>query len=199
MKFFLFHCWGGTSKSCWSGWLEGVLRVAGSVPGFERILPHGARGFEVVNPDFPDTDNPKLEAWLATVRKNIKKFDPKDEWVLIGHSLGCPTILRLLETFGTDERAKAVILVAGFAKGLNIPEIQNFVDRDFDWEKIRRKAGKFIVISSDNDPYIPLAEGKRLAKMLGAEFIVEHNAGHINEGQGFDRYERLVEIINRLE
>ncbi len=160
---------------------------------------HGARGFEVVNPDFPDTDNPKLDKWLATARKMNKKFSPKDDWVLIGHSLGCPTILRLLETFAGDEKAKAVILVAGFAKGINIPEIQNFVDREFDWNKIRQKAGKFIVISSDNDPYIPLAEGERLAKMLGAEFIVEHNAGHINEGQGYDRYERLIEIIKMLE
>jgi predicted alpha/beta hydrolase family esterase len=190
MKFFLFHCWGGTSKSCWSGWLEGVLRSIGS---------DGFGGFEVLNPDFPDTDNPKLEKWLAKARKTNKKFAPEEEWVLIGHSLGCPAILRLLETFDKTEKAKAVILVAGFAKDLNIPEIRNFVDRDFDWKKIRDSAEKFIVISSDNDPYIPLPEGERMAKLLGAEFIIEHNAGHINEGQGFDRYERLLGIIKGLQ
>ncbi len=183
MKFFLFHCWGGDGRSCWSGWLQDELRVA---------------GFEVLSPDFPETQNPKLEAWLATARGVVPEFRPEDGWVLVSHSLGGPAILRLLETFGPDEKAKAVILVAGFAKDLGIGEIRNFVERDFNWEKIKGKAEKFILINSDNDPYIELSEGKRMAGLLGAEFIVEHGAGHINEGAGFTKYARLMEIIRSL-
>jgi predicted alpha/beta hydrolase family esterase len=183
MKVFLFHCWGGDGRSCWSGWTADVLQ---------------ADGIEVVSPDFPNSATPKLEDWLAKTRELIPTFGPKDEWMLIGHSLGCPTILRLLETFGRGEKAKAVILVAGFAKDLGIPEIRNFVDHDFDWKKIKGKAGKFIIINSDNDPYIDLSEGERMAKLLGAEFIVEHGGGHINEGAGFTKYERLINIIRNL-
>jgi predicted alpha/beta hydrolase family esterase len=101
----------------------------------------------------------------------------------------------LLESFDEGEKAKAVILVAGFAKDLGIPQIKGFVDKDFDWKKIRQKAGRFIVINSDNDPFIGLSEGGRIAKLLGAEFIVEHGAGHINEGSGFTKYERLMGMI----
>ncbi|MFH1685439.1 MAG: alpha/beta hydrolase, partial [Candidatus Micrarchaeota archaeon] len=82
---------------------------------------------------------------------------------------------------------------------LGIPEIANFVDTEFDFEKIKKSADKFIVINSDNDPFIELSEGERLAKLLGAKLIVEHNGGHINEGYGYTKYEKLHEIIKKLK
>ncbi|MBU0532329.1 alpha/beta hydrolase [Candidatus Micrarchaeota archaeon] len=180
MKAFIFHCWGGDSRACWRGWLADELRN---------------RNYEVVAPNFPNTMEPKLEEWLDETRSHVKKFN--EEWVLIAHSLGCPTILHLLETFN-DEKVKAVILVAGFAIDLGIPEIANFTDQDFNWEKIKKGSNKFIVINSDNDPFIELEEGKRMAKLLGAEFIVEHNGGHINEGSGFTKYPKLLELMEKL-
>lgn len=184
MKFFIFHCWGGDGRSCWSGYLQDELSVSGFA---SRVL----------SPDFPETENPKLQAWLNAARKLVPRFEPKDEWVLISHSLGGPTILRLLESFEKGERVKAVILVAGFAKDLGIPQIRDFVEKEFDWEKIRKGADRFILINSDNDPFIPLAEGERMAKMLGekCELVVERGAGHINEGAGFTTYPRLLRII----
>jgi len=183
MKAFIFHCWGGDSRGCWRGWLADELR---------------AKGIEVVSPDFPDTLLPSLEKWLAEARKNVSEFNPKDEWILVGHSLGCPTILRLLESMGEGERVKGVVLVAGFAKDLGIPIINKFVNRPFNWKKIRKKAGKIFIINSDNDPYIQLAEGDRMAERLGAELIVEHGAGHINEGSGFTSYPKLLNLLIHL-
>lgn len=79
-----------------------------------------------------------------------------------------------------------------------MPPIRNFVEHDFNWEKIRAGAGKFIVVNSDNDPFIDLDEGKRLAGLLNAELIVERGAGHLNEGSGFTEYPRLLDIVNRI-
>ena len=183
MKIFLFHCWGGESRSCWSGYI---------IDEFTK------KRVEVVSPDFPNSGKPWLPDWLKVVREKVPSFHSKDEWVLVGHSLGCPTILRLLESFGPKEKVKAVILVASFAKDLFIPEIQNFVFKDFDWAKIKAGSKKFIVINSNNDPYIELNEGERIANLLGAEFIVEEKGGHINEGSGFTTYPRLKEIIETL-
>jgi hypothetical protein len=200
MNIFLFHCWGGNGRSCWSGWIADQLIVlgceaSGKLAG-EACMVSGLAS-SVLLPDFPNSSTPQLEEWLAKTRELVPRFEPKDNWVLVGHSLGCPTILRLLETFNDSERVKAVILVAGFAKDLGISEIRNFVDRDFDWKKIKKKAKKFIVINSDNDPFIELSEGERMAKLLEAEFIVEHDAGHINEGAGFTKYERLLDMIKK--
>jgi len=181
MKAFIFHCWGGDSRGCWRGWLADKLRE---------------KGVEVIAPDFPDTMNPKLANWLDGARAAVPEFN--EEWVLIAHSLGCPTILRLLETFHDEEKVGTVILVAAFAKDLGIPEIADFVDKDFDWGSIKKKADKFIIINSDNDPFIELEEGKRMAELLGAEFIVEHDGGHINEGSGYTKYEKLLQIIEKM-
>jgi hypothetical protein len=183
MKLFLLHCWGGDGRSCWSGWIADKMRE---------------NGVEVVAPDFPNSSTPHVEEWLSTIRTIVPRFEPGDKWVLVGHSLGCPTSLRLLERFDGKERAAAVVLVAGFAKDLHIPELQNFVYKEFDWEKIKKRAKKFIVINSDNDPFIELSEGEKMAKLLGAEFIVEHGAGHINEGAGFTEYGRLLGILESL-
>lgn len=180
MKFLIFHCWGGNARGCWRGWLADELR---------------RRGHDVVAPEFPETHNPEPEAWLAEVRRNVPKFDPRDEWVLVGHSLGCPAILRVLERLGPGEKVKAAVLVAAFAADLGISEIESFVDRPFGWEKIRGKAGRIVVVNSDNDPLIDLSEGRRIAKLMGAELVVEHGAGHINEGSGFTSYPRLLEIL----
>ncbi len=180
MKAFIFHCWGGDSRGCWRGWLADELR---------------RKNVEVTAPEFPDTNNPELGAWLPVARRTVPRFDPRDEWVLVGHSLGCPTILRLLESMKEGEKAKAVVLVAAFAKDLDIAEIRTFVDKPFNWEKIRKKADKFVIVNSDNDPYIPLAEGERIAKLLNTELVVEHGAGHINEGSGFTKYPRLLQLL----
>ncbi len=185
MKFFLFHCWGASGKSCWSGWLGKQLVASGMAS-------------IVLTPDFPDSEDPKLGEWLSTARKLVPHFDPKDDWVLIGHSLGCPMILRLLESFDKNEKVACIILVASFAKDLGIPEIRNFVDKDFDWQKIKKKGGKIIIINSDNDPYIKLDEAERMAGLLGSELIVEKGAGHINEGAGFNEYPHLLEIIREF-
>jgi len=138
-----------------------------------------------------------LEEWLAEARRHVKDFN--DDWVLIGHSLGCPAILRLLETFGQEERVGAAILVAGFAKDLEIPQIRNFVESKFDWPKIRKSCRRFVVINSDNDPYIRLDEGQRLAESVGADLIVEHGGGHINEGSGYSSYPLLIKILEGLK
>ena len=68
MKLFLFHCWGGDGRSCWSGSTADYF---------------SSKGIEVIAPDFPDRSEPVLGAWLEEVRRNVKKFDPKDEWVFL--------------------------------------------------------------------------------------------------------------------
>ncbi len=180
MKLFIFHCWGGGARNCWRGWLADVMKE---------------RGAQVIAPDFPNTNEPQLEEWLQAVRKEVPKFDK--EWVLVSHSLGGPTILRLLESFSEDEKVGTVIMVATFAKDLGIPEIQSFVEKEFDFEKIKTKAERFVVINSDNDPFIELEEGKRVADLLGAELVVEHGAGHINEGGGYTSYPRILEVLDK--
>jgi predicted alpha/beta hydrolase family esterase len=75
---------------------------------------------------------------------------------------------------------------------------ESFVCREFNWEQIRRNAGKVYVYNSDNDPYVPLSKGKELAEKLGVKLIIIKNAGHINASAGYTTFPRLLEDIRTL-
>lgn len=172
----IVHGWGADSTSNWFPWLANELKK---------------NGFEVLVPNFPNTQNPVLSEWL----EHFSSLDPKglESTVLIGHSLGTPFIMRLLEKSG--KKVKSCFLVSGFHKPLGFPEIENFVDKPFNFQKIMKGAGKIVLINSDNDPYIPFSVAKDLAKNLGIELLIEPNGEHINAPGGFLAYPRLLKLI----
>jgi predicted alpha/beta hydrolase family esterase len=184
MKVIILHGWGGSPRGNWAGWLADQLTVSSSVSS-------------VMCPELPNAEHPKQDEWLEKIRDLGNVFD--DQTIIIGHSLGSIAILRLLESFEENERVRAAILVCGFTNDLGIDEIKDFFRTDFNWEKIKNKADKFVIINSDNDPYMSIEEGKILHEKLGGELIIEHKAGHINTAAGFTEYPRLLEIIRTLD
>ncbi len=174
MQVLILHGWGNNSKSNWFPWLKQQLE---------------ARGAEVHCPDLPDSAFPNLDSWLGKIKEAVLL---ENDFVIIGHSLGAVTALRLLETFDSGKKALLVVLVSGFAKSYGVNALSSFFKSEFNWKKIKSCSKRFIVIHSDNDPQLPLAEGRELASMLGAEFIIEKNAGHINSKSGFTEYGRVL-------
>lgn len=175
----IIHGWGANSQSNWFPWLANELEQ---------------KGWKVAVPDFPSSENPLLSEWLDYFRSNVS-ID--QDTILIGHSLGVPFILRLLEQ--SKEKIKAAFLVAGFDRPLNFSEIENFVDKPFDWKKIISSCDRFIVIASDDDPFILPAIGKDMAKHLNGKFIEEQNVGHITDLNGTFAYPHLRDLILSLQ
>ena len=181
MNFFIFHGIYGHPQENWFPWLKKELE---------------SRGFEVIVPKFPTPINQTRESWLRVILKYEERMN--NETVLIGHSLGAAFILDYLEQ--TNKKIKAAFLVAGYHKLINneFDELnKTFVGREFNWEKIKGNCGKFFVIASDNDPYIPLGINEELAEILDGELIVVHKGGHLNKKAGFDQFPQLLEIINQ--
>ena len=135
----------------------------------------------------------------------MKVFDGYKEYlnensVLIGHSLGCLFILNLLEKL--DIRIRAAFLVAGFTGFIGNEYFdtinKTFIEKNFDWEKIRKNCKCFFVYGSDNDHYIPLPMGEELAEKLNAELKIIKNAGHFNEKSGYTKFEILLNDIKKI-
>jgi predicted alpha/beta hydrolase family esterase len=153
-------------------------------------------------PDFPNSQEPVLEEWLAhfdDILKTEKLLGQTSSLVMIGHSLGAPFILRFLERLPPEQRIEAAYLVAAFHRPLGVREIENFVNKPFNWKKIRRSCRKFFVINSDNDPYISLEIGRDLAQKLAADLLVEAGGDHLNAPartqDGLVVYPRLLELV----
>jgi uncharacterized protein len=140
------------------------------------------QGYEVVVPSMPETDTPMLSNWLPALREVIGTVD--EDLTLVGHSAGVITILRYLEGLREGEKVGAVIMVAGFVDDLGMPELSNFFETPLDLRTIRNTATRFVAISSDNDPFVPLDRGEVLRKELGAKPQVMHLMGHFSGPAG---------------
>ncbi len=115
---------------------------------------------------------------------------------MIGHSLGCPFILNVLQD--TNTKIKAIYLVAGFHTLLDHPidEInKTFVEKGFDWDKIKTNCEKIVMFNGDDDPYIKQEISDKLAKNLDAEYEVIKDGGHLNATAGYTKLDILLEKI----
>lgn len=159
----IVHCWEGVADYCW------YSRTKKELEG---------HGFHVDVPLMPETALPKLSLWLPKLQEVTES--PDGDLFLNGHSAGCITIMRYLETLQDDERIGGVVFVAGFTDDLGFNELKNFFTTQIDFKKIKTKAKKFVAIHSDNDPYVALKYGEILKEKLRAEFIIKHNMKHFS-------------------
>lgn len=164
---FLIHGWEGVPEEGWRPWLKNELEK---------------ESFEVIVPAMPDTNYPKITAWVPHLIKTVGK--PTENDYFVGHSLGCITILRYLETLDKKEKISGSVLVAGFSDDLGYQELKGFFETPINWSKIKGHCEKFVAIMSDNDPYVPLRHGDVFHKQLGARVVIEHNRKHFSGGDG---------------
>lgn len=173
---FIIHGKENTPEGNWFPWLKVEL---------EKL------GHKVFVPKFPTPEGQTLDQWLAVFEEYEKFLTPDD--VVVGHSLGVPFLLNLLE----KKPALAAFFVAGFVDNAIDPTVETFC-RAFDFEKIRANCPKFYVFCSDNDPYFAPEKGEELAMKLGAEKIYVKGAGHFNLEFGYDKFPLLVEKIKEV-
>ena len=152
-------------------------------------------GCNVFVPQFPTPENQILNNWLAVL--NEYKDYLNDESIVVGHSLGVPFLLNVIEA----NPVKAAFLVAGFTgkAGNEFDEsMKTFAQREFNWENIRKNCKHFEVFHSDNDPYLSLEKGKEIAEKLGVELNLIKGAGHFNREAGYTEFPLLLNRIKEI-
>jgi len=179
---FIFHGTAGWPEENWFPWLKQKLEE---------------KDCEVIVPQFPTPEGQSLQAWLDV----FQKFEGKitDDTIMIGHSLGGVFLLRLMENF--LEPIKAAIFVGtpiGIGQLKNQQSDNNFSGFDFNWDNIKNKAKQVMVYQSDTDPYVPLENGKHLAKHFGINMAFIPNAGHFNKAAGYVEFPELFEKIKEV-
>ena len=181
-KAIIIHCWEGYPEYCW-------------YPNTKKELEE--KGFEVIVSEMPDTKNPKLDNWLSNLQEIASK--PNEDTYLIGHSLGCITILRYLESLRENEKIGGAVLVAGFTDNLGFEELNSFFEKPIDFEKIKNHCSKFVAIHSDNDPYVDLKHAEVFKEKLNAEIIIKHNAKHFSgEIENEESCTELPDVISSI-
>ena len=80
-KIYIVHCWEGTKDDGWYPWLDEKLSNGENM---------------VYRFNMPNTDTPKIEEWVTFLDKQVDSLD--ENTYFIGHSIGCQTIMRYLQT-----------------------------------------------------------------------------------------------------
>ena len=169
-RVFIVHGWGGNPNEAWFPWLKKELE---------------ARGYEVFVPAMPEPDEPRIETWIPFLSQLVGV--PDSNTFFIGHSIGCQTIIRYLETLPEGVKIGGAVFVAGWynLRNLETEEEQRiagpWVNTPRNDEKIRKVVNQSVAIFSDNDPFVQPENQKSWEEKVGAKIIVEHNKGHFKE------------------
>ena len=179
-KAYLVHGWQGHPNNCWFPWLKEKLE---------------SLNFEVIIPEMPNSEEPKIETWVPHLQEIAKDAD--EESIFIGHSIGCQTILRFLEKF--NKKIKASFLVAPFFN-LDLTDhpddveiAKPWLETPIDLEKVKTNCEKIIAFFSTDDEYVLVSEAKVFEEKLNAKSLVFENRAH------FEIYKELSELFEEIQ
>lgn len=152
-------------------------------------------GHKVFVPQFPTPENYSLESWSEKL--NEYKDFINEETIFIGHSIAVAFLLSVLENLNSSIKACYFIASVYGKTGVEDCDRQNvsFVEKDFNWDEIRKNCKNFYLFHSDNDPYSTLESAQELAKNLHTDIHFVKGAGHFNEEAGYLKFPELCTLI----
>lgn len=187
-KIVIAHGWAGSPDEPMLKWIRESMQSS---------------GYEVVAPPMPHPNTPTIEDWVSALREGAGDVD--ENTFFVGHSVGCQTTLRFIESISEDKKVGGVLLIAPwfYLTLENLDEDENpevakpWLETPINFEKILSHTNKISAIFSDNDPYVPLEENKKLLEeSLRAKILVMHEMGHFTES---DNVSGLPEAILELK
>jgi predicted alpha/beta hydrolase family esterase len=186
-RVFVVHRWGGSPETDWYPWIKRKVEELG---GECTILK------------MPTPQNPKMEEWIRTLAEAVGEVDVNT--YLVGHSIGCQTILRYIERIPKDAEVGGVVLVAPWTR-LKPESYESeedkavarpWIDKPIDWKKIFSHEHNTTAIFSENDPYVFVEEAEFFRKKLNADIILEKKMGHFSI---YDKTTELPMLLHVLE
>ncbi len=187
-RVFIIHGWGRYPEEGWFPWLKKELEN---------------NGFEVQVPVMPNADEPKIEEWVPFLERLVG--EPDEDTYLVGHSIGCQTILRYLASLQGEVKLGGVVFVAGWGKKLigvydedEIEIARPWVETPIDFENVKNHTKSIVAVFSDDDEFVSLDNLDAFKEKLGAKTFLEHEKGHINGEAGINELPVVLEELLRI-
>ena len=187
-KIYLVHCWDGTSSDGWYPWLA------------EKI---NNKNVNLIKFDMPNTANPKIDEWVDYLNNKVELLN--EETYFIGHSIGCQTILRYLETKEIT-KIGGILFVAPWLDLL--PEAiededsyntaQPWINTPIDFEKVKQFTNNISCIFSDNDYFVSLEQAKEFRNKLNAKTVIVNNKGHISQDDDVYELQEILDLAQKM-
>ena len=187
-KIYIVHCWDGTKDDGWYPWLD------------EKITSENNKVFRF---NMPNTANPKIDEWVSFLDQQIDNLD--ENTYLVGHSIGCQTILRYLQSKDVT-KIGGVLLVAPWLDLLDyaIEDEEShdtampWLTEKIDFEKVKKFTNNIHCIFSDNDYFVSIDQKDKFEKLLGAKTLVVSGKGHISGEDGVNELDEILDECNKM-
>ena len=187
-KIYIVHCWEGTKEDGWYPWLDKELSNENN---------------KVYRFDMPNTKTPVIEEWVNFLDKQVETLD--DKTYFIGHSIGCQTIMRYLETKDVCNIG-GILFVAPWLDLLNyaIEDEESYntakpwLTTKIDFEKIKKFTKNIHCIFSSDDYFVSLDQKYKFEELLNAKTIVVNNKGHISEDDNVFELKEILDECNEM-
>ena len=172
-KTLILHGWGGSDAPHWQAELASEI----------------AKGYGTVS--FPLLDNchfPSKNRWIKQVKTLLQEFQPT---TVICHSLAntlwfwlceeetMPTVERLFmvspPSLETEEKTIKTFFPCPLPKNIHAKDVH--------------------MIVSDNDPWVKVAEAKKIAQQYSMQFSIIKDAGHINADSGYGKWALIENLV----
>ncbi|MDO5640221.1 MAG: alpha/beta hydrolase [Neisseria sp.] len=168
-RVFIVHGYEGNPNGNWFDWLSAKIRE------------HGAEASAI---HLPHPDSPSAAAWQLTLDQFIGA--PDAHIFLVGHSLGCITLLHFLSRH-QPEKLGGLVLAAGFADPLPaLPQLNAYISASApDFNVLRRIDMPVHCVISENDSHVPPALSESMAGRLKSPISWVADGGHLMASDGF--------------
>jgi predicted alpha/beta hydrolase family esterase len=172
-------------------------------PGhWQRHLANELRkqGHIVAYPQFPNTDQPKLDEWqeLLAAELDILAEIEAGETIVIGHSLGCINWIQGASTGLITSPVDRVLLVApadpyvlGEVDGLQVDLTEPAVAK-----AIHGSTASLTILASDKDKWTPRGIQATFGDPLGLTPLIIEGAGHLSLDDGFGFWQGVIDWVN---
>jgi uncharacterized protein len=157
---------------------------------WQTYLENSGTNFQRINQQ--EWDVPNCADWIQTIDNVLSNYD-LSQVILIGHSLGCATILHWAVQY--NKVIKGALLVAP-----SDIEAQHYMFpvKGFSPMPKQKVDFKTIVVASSDDIWVSIDRAKYFANCWGSEFINIGNAGHINAETGYGQWTKGLEILQTI-
>ena len=187
-KIYIVHCWDGSKDDGWYPWLD------------EKLTSENNKVFRF---NMPNTANPKIDEWVSFLDQQIDNLD--ENTYLVGHSIGCQTILRYLQSKDVT-KIGGVLLVAPWLDLLDyaIEDEESYdtampwLTEKIDFEKVKKFTNNIHCIFSDNDYFVSLDQKDKFERLLDAKTLVVSGKGHISEEDGVNELAEILDECNKM-
>ncbi len=186
-RVFIVHGWDGFPEEGWFPWLKKEIE---------------AQGAAVFVPQMPHAERPTFGDWVPALSAAVGT--PDERAFFVGHSIGCQTILRYLESLPMGQKVGGVVLVAPFLSvltGLSEDDMtvaKPWLETPIDFSDVRRHAPKSVCLFSDDDQFVPLENETVFKEKLGCRTEIFKSMGHFSGSQGVTELPAALDALRGM-